>query len=359
MINVTKTYLPPLEEYLPYLEKIWDRAYVTNHGPCVQELEQRLKDYLGVKYCLFLNNGTLAIQLALKALGKKGGEVITTPFSYVATTSATMWEGFTPVFADIDPDTLCIDPATIEAAITPNTVAIMPTHVFGNSCDVDAIDLIAKKHGIPVIYDAAHTFGSRLGTESVCSYGSASILSFHATKLFHTIEGGALVTNDDELGHTVEYMRRFGHKGEVEYHGIGINAKNTELHAAVGLCLLDKVPGFIRQRKAISGWYDEKLSDLPTARPKLQEGLDYNYAYYPVLFPDQEQVLKTKQLLNDNDIFPRRYFYPSLNTLPYVDYTPCPKSEAVVQRILCLPLYPELAREDVERICDLIHQSFK
>jgi dTDP-4-amino-4,6-dideoxygalactose transaminase len=280
-INVTKSYLPPLEEYVGYLRGIWERGHLTNAGPLVVELEQRLKDYLGVKHCFYVNNGTIALQIAIKAL-KLEGEVLTTPFSYVATTSSLVWEGCSPVFVDIDPVTLCIDPAKLEAAITPRTTAIMATHVYGNPCDVEAIAAIATRHGLRVIYDAAHAFGVEYKDQSVLNYGDISTLSFHATKLFHTVEGGAIITNDDEVAHRISYMRNFGHNGPEAFWGVGVNGKSSEFHAAMGLCVLPQVDNLVRRRREISERYDRILANTAIVRPQLQPGTTrYTYSYYP------------------------------------------------------------------------------
>lgn len=353
MIQVTKTYLPPMEEYQEYLKKIWDSAWVTNNGPLVKELEQRLKEYFGVKHLFFASNGTIVLQMALKALDIKK-EVITTPFSYVATTTSVLWENCTPVFADIDPITCCIDPRSIEERITANTQAILATHVYGIPCDIDNIERIAKKHNLKVIYDAAHTFGCTYRGKSLVSYGDVSTLSFHATKLFHTIEGGAIITNDDEIARKLKLFRSFGHVND-DYFSLGINGKNSEFHAAMGLCLLDRVPEFMRVRKELVECYNKAFAatgDL--VFPLVPEQTCYNYSYYPVIFRSQEKLLQVKKKLEENGIGTRRYFYPSLNTLPYVTGHACPVSESVAVRVLCLPLYYELDMEDVKRIAGIV-----
>lgn len=356
IIPVTKSYLPPLEEYLEYLNRIWQSNQLTNHGPLVLELEQKLKEYLGVKHLFFVSNGTIALQIAIKAMDLHG-EVITTPFSYVATTSSLVWEGCQPVFVDIDPKTLCIDPDLIEAAITPRTTAILTTHVYGIPSDVEKIQSIAEKHNLRVIYDAAHTFGVKYLGKSLVSFGDISTLSFHATKLFHTVEGGAIITNNDDLAHRISYMRNFGHDGPEAFWGIGVNGKNSEFHAAMGLCNLKHLPDIIEARKQVSAWYDELLSGSSLTRPSLPEGAEYNFAYYPVLFPSEELLLKAKDLLNQNSIYPRRYFYPCLNRLPYVNYVSAPVAENISPRVLCLPLYPDLEFESVTKIVHLIVES--
>lgn len=354
-INVTQSYLPPLEEYVKYLTGIWERVYLTNAGPLVVELEQRLKDELGVKHLFFVNNGTIALQIAIRALDLKG-EVLTTPFSYVATTSSLVWEGCTPVFVDIDPATLCINPALLEAAITPRTVGIMATHVYGNPCDVEAIEAIAKRHNLKVIYDAAHAFGVTYKENSVLNYGDISTLSFHATKLFHTGEGGAIVTNDDELAHRIAYMRNFGHNGPEAFWGVGVNGKSSELHAAMGLCVLPKVPELIAKRRLLSERYDALLDGAKCVRPVIREHTAYNFSYHPIVLPSEEVLLKVRDNLNAHEITPRRYFYPSLNTLSYVDPQPAPVSEDISRRVLCLPLYYDLEISQVEDIARLINE---
>jgi dTDP-4-amino-4,6-dideoxygalactose transaminase len=352
-INVTKSYLPPLEEYTKYLEGIWTRVHVTNHGPLVLELEAKLKAYLGVKHLFFVNNGTIAIQIALKAMDVKG-EVITTPFSYVATTSSIVWEGCRPVFVDIEPATLTIDPNLIEQAVTANTTAILATHVYGNPCDVEAIEAIAHKHNLAVIYDAAHAFGVSYKGQSLLNYGDVATLSFHATKLFHTGEGGAIITNNDDVAHRIAYMRNFGHNGPEAFWGVGINGKSSELHAAMGLCVLPKVDELINCRKRIFAWYDQLLEKTDLQRPLLQADTIYNFAYYPVIFPTEERLLETRDALNREQIFPRRYFYPSLNTLPYLPYQRLEISEDIAKRVLCLPLFHDLSQDEVTTIARII-----
>lgn len=355
MINVTKTHLPPLDEYYEYLKGIWERSWVTNHGPLVLELEEKLKDYLGVKHVFFVSNGTIALQIAIKSLQKRG-EIITTPFSYVATTSSIVWEGCKPVFVDINPDTLNIDVNKIENAITKDTIAILPTHVFGNPCDCDMIENIAKKHNLKVIYDAAHAFGVRNNNIPVANSGDISTFSFHATKIFHTIEGGAIVTNDDTLAHTLSYMRNFGHNGQEDFFGLGINGKNCELHAAMGLCILPNIKQIIERRKFLSMKYNEAFSEKKELlkRPVISKDVDYNYSYYPLIFKNEETLLKVKSELNSQNINPRRYFYPSLNKLNYLEPTSMPVSEDISKRILCLPLYNSLTETEQLQIINLV-----
>lgn len=354
MITVTKTFLPPLDTYHQLLQEIWSRGQVTNGGPLVEQLETELKQHLGVKHLLYVSNGTLALQLAIKALGLHG-DVLTTPFSYVATTSSLVWENCRPVFVDIDPASLCLNPALIEAAITPATQAILATHVFGFPCAIEAIKQIAKRHQLRVIYDAAHAFGVRYQGQSILNYGDISTLSFHATKLFHTGEGGAVVTNDDELAHKVAYMRNFGHQDTNEFIGLGINAKNTEIHAALGLCVLPHVPALMRRRQALTAVYNRLLAPYAVQCLAAQRGAESNFSYYPVLLPSEAHLLAIMAEMHQADIFPRRYFYPSLTELPYVAAgAACPVATDVASRVLCLPLHHDLTEADLARIVAII-----
>jgi dTDP-4-amino-4,6-dideoxygalactose transaminase len=353
MIPVTKPFLPPREMYNKYVEGIWERQWLTNHGPLVNELELKLKEFLGVNHLLYLSNGTIALQVAIKALELKG-EIITTPYSYVATTSCIVWENCKPVFVDIDAETFNIDPALIEQAITPATSAILATHVYGNPCDVFAIEAIAKKHNLKVIYDGAHAFGVTVKGKSIFEYGDISTTSFHATKLFHTIEGGAVFTKDPELLRKMSLLRNFGHTSPVTFDGIGINGKNSEFHAAMGLCNLSYINDIMAKRKEQSLVYADKLKGFNAARQLINKNAVFNYSYYPVIMQSEEQLLKTIEALQNHQVFPRRYFYPSLSTLPYVDPQSCPVSESTAKRALCLPLYFTLSKEEQDMICRII-----
>jgi dTDP-4-amino-4,6-dideoxygalactose transaminase len=353
MINVTKPFLPDIEDYLQYVRGIWDRNWLTNNGPLVNDLELKLKDYLGSKHLLYLGNGTIALQIAIKALGLKG-EIITTPFSFVATTAAISWEGCEPVFADIDKDTFNIDPAKIEEAITDKTTAILATHVFGNPCDIDAIQKIADKHGLKVIYDAAHCFGTKYKGRHVFNYGDISTASFHATKLFHTIEGGAVMTNNIELLKSMAHIRNFGYETADTFAGVGINGKNSEFHAAMGLANLKRINDILLSRKEQVKIYDEDLETLNVKRFKIQPDSEWNYSYYPIVFESEEILLRTIAELNDNWIYPRRYFYPSLSSLNYVKHCDTPISDDIARRILCLPLYHSLKREEIAFISRIL-----
>ena len=344
MIPVTKPFLPPRKEYEELVNGIWQRNWLTNNGPLVNELELKLKNYLNLKHILFLSNGTIAIQIAIKALDLKG-EVITTPFSYVATTSAAVWEGLKPVFVDIDPNTLNIDASKIEEAITSKTTAILATHVFGNPCDIDAIQAIADKHGLKVIYDAAHCFGTKYKGKSVFEYGDITTTSFHATKLYHTIEGGAVFTNEPELLRRMALLRNFGHSGPNKFIDIGVNGKNSEFHAAMGLANLKYIDNILESRKTQWLYYKELLELLEVRLLTINPDVEFNYAYFPIIFSSEKELLKYLKSLNEKLVYPRRYFYPSLNELPYLKKQKAPLSEKVSKCICCLPMYYDLPGE--------------
>ena len=357
MINVTKTFLPPFEEYSKILKRAWDKSWITNNGELVKELEEKLKKFLDVNHLWFTSNGTIVLQMALKALNITK-EVITTPYSYVATTNAILWEGCTPVFVDIDKKTFCINASLIEAAITPDTQAILATHVYGLPCDVEAIEIIAKKHGLKVIYDGAHAFGCTYKGKSLLSYGDISTCSFHATKLFHTVEGGCIIANDEKVSQKLMLYRQFGHIGD-EYYSVGINAKNSEFHAAMGLAVLPYIENLINERKTLSQLYDKYLSNSSVLNHSFSKYSKYNYGYYPITFENEKTTLKVIKALNDAQVFPRRYFYPSLNKLPYLrKIDKCPISEDVSLRIITLPLYPGLDDENISTISEIINSVF-
>lgn len=356
MIPVTKPFLPPKEEYDKYLEGIWKRNWLTNNGPLVNELELELKRYLDINHLLYVSNGTIALQLAIKALGLKG-EIITTPFSYVATTSSIVWEGCTPVFVDIDPKTFNMDANLIEEAITPQTSAILATHCFGNPCDIDAIQSVADKYGLKVIYDAAHCFGTKYKGKSVFAYGDISTTSFHATKLFHTIEGGAVFTNDPRLLKKMAHLRNFGHDGPEKFVSVGINGKNSEFHAAMGLVNLTYANDILRVRREHTEYYEKILKGLEIKFLQVTDRESFNYAYFPVVFQSEEITLKMKFALEKREIFPRRYFYPSLSSLPYVENCATPFSDAISSRILCLPLFHELSKEEQDMIARVLKRE--
>ena len=358
MIPVTKSFLPPIEEYMAQVQRAYDNQWLTNRGELVKELEQKLSDYLELKESkiLCMNNGTIPLQIALKLLGK-GGEIITTPFSYVATSAAIVWENCTPVFVDIHPEYWTIDETKIEDAITEKTTCILATHVFGNPCHVEEIERIAKKHNLKVIYDAAHCFGVKYKGKSIFEYGDVSTCSFHATKLFHTGEGGAIFCKDENLMHQFFYSHNFGHNGPLDFYGLGINAKISELQAAMGLAVLPYINDILNNRKRVVEAYYSSLNFREIEKLKLREQTDWNYSYYPVLFRDEEVLLKVEASLKQNKINARRYFHPSLNTLPYVKKLSMPVSENIASRVLCLPLYPRLETNDIETIAKLVNSA--
>lgn len=354
MIPVTQPFLPPQEEYQRLVDGIWKRKWLTNMGPLASDLEMNLKEYLKVKHLLYVTNGTVALQMAIKALNITG-EIITTPFSFIATTSTIVWEGCTPVFVDIDEKSLNIDVTKIEAAITEKTEAILATHVYGNPCDVQAIDKIAKKHSLKVIYDGAHAFGVEVDGKSIFEYGDISTCSLHATKLYHSIEGGLIVTKDAELLKKLAYVRNFGISGFDSFAELGINGKNSEFHAAMGLVNLKYIQKILEKRKQLTMHYNEKLKGLNAYRPIWHSEASENYPYYPIVIESEELLLKIKVLLDDHEIFTRRYFYPSLgNTLPYLEPRDLEVTDAVSKRVLCLPLYYDLTFEEVDLICRLM-----
>lgn len=356
MINVTKTFFPPLAEYNQQLKRVWRNQWLTNRGELLLELEEQLKTKLDVSNIIIMNNGTIPIQIALQLLGHQG-EIITTPFSYVATTSAILWEHCTPVFVDVHPEYLTIDETKIEAAITSKTTAILATHVFGNPCAIEAIEYIAAKHQLKVIYDAAHAFGVTYKGKSIFEYGDVSTCSFHATKLFHTGEGGAVFCKDADLLHKLYYSHNFGHNGPLEFFGLGINGKISELGAAMGLSVLPHMDAIVSSRKAVVDLYAAQLDFTKVTSLKLRANTVWNYSYYPVVFESEAQLLEVQKSLNAEQIFPRRYFYPSLNTIPYVNGAPMPVSESIASRVLCLPLYAGLEEEDVLRIIKIINSN--
>ncbi|MEO8405919.1 MAG: DegT/DnrJ/EryC1/StrS family aminotransferase [Chitinophagaceae bacterium] len=358
MINVTKTFLPSFDTYIAILKRAWDKSHITNNGILVQELEQGLKEYLGVKHLFFTSNGTVVLQMALKAYNISK-EVITTPFSYVATTNAILWENCTPVFVDINRQTFCIDADKIERAITEDTQAIMATHVYGYPCDVEKIQTIADKHKLKVIYDGAHAFGCVLKGKALLSYGDISTCSFHATKLFHTVEGGCMITDDDEIANKLMLYRQFGHIND-DYFSIGINGKNSEFHAAMGLSILPQFDQIVKRRKEVSDYYDQQLSKKIYRPGVTDSSFTYNYSYYPIVFESEEQLVKIKAILLENGYNTRRYFYPSLNELPYSkEVAPCPVSEEISRKVLCLPTFFDLEQADQKKISEIINQYLK
>jgi dTDP-4-amino-4,6-dideoxygalactose transaminase len=358
-IFVTQPSLAPLNEVTALLEGVWDRGILTHNGPLVQRFEKEICEKLGLQNFLTVTNGTIAIQMAIKALEIKG-EIITTPFTWVATLSAIQWEGCIPVFCDIDPDTLNMDPAKIEAAITDETVAIMPVHVFGNPCDVEAIEAIAKKHELKVIYDAAHAIGSSYKGKSLLEFGDVSATSLHATKLLNTAEGGGCIATDNEVHEKIKRIRFFGHNDAKEIVEEGFNGKITEVHAALGIANLKYYDEVLQDRKAKYIFYKEALKDLEGVRFQIMKIGEVNYSYFPIIFEEEAQLLKVEKALNEAKIVPRRYFYPAVNTLEaIVKYVEMPIAEDIAKRILCLPLYWNLDMEDVKRIIEIIQNQIK
>lgn len=356
MINVTNTFLPPIADYNKQVQRAWNNQWLTNRGELVLELEEKLKTFLQTDTILITNNGTIPILIALKILGN-GGEIITTPFSYVATTASIIWEKCTPVFVDIHPEYLTIDETKIEAAITSKTTAILATHVFGNPCEISKIEQIALKYNLKVIYDAAHSFGVRYKGKSIFDYGDVSTCSFHATKIFHTGEGGAIFCNNAQLMHQFFYSHNFGHNGPLAFHGLGINAKISELQAAMGLAVLPFMQHIMEERKKVVEYYNAHLNFRNLKKLRLRETTDWNYSYYPIIAESEDHLLQIQKELNGNSIFPRRYFYPSLNTIAYVKGQSMPVSESIASRILCLPLYVGLKESVLEHICEIINQE--
>lgn len=361
-IYVTQPYLPPLDEFTPYLEQIWQNKRLTNNGPFHQQLEQALCEYLGVQYISLFANGTLALITALQAL-RITGEVITTPFSFVATTHALHWNRITPVFVDIDPKTLNLDPRKIEAAITPQTTAILPVHVYGHPCDMEAIQEIAERYSLKVIYDAAHAFGVEDKKGSVLNHGDLSILSFHATKVFNTFEGGAIICPDAKTKQRIDHLKNFGFVDETTVVAPGINGKMSELNAAVGLLQLQYIDKALQCRQEIDAHYREVLADIKGIRCANGAGEQVvNYAYFPIMVEDDYPLSRDElyEKFRQNKIYTRRYFYPLISNFPMYRGLPTARKEnlaianQVAERVLCLPIYPSLTQADQQRIIDII-----
>lgn len=358
-IYVTMPSLAPLDEYVEILKGVWDRGILTHNGPLVQQLEKDLCIKLNIPNFVAVSNGTIAIQIAIKALELKG-EIITTPFTWIATVSAIKWEGCTPVFCDIDPDTLNIDPNKIEALITEKTVAIIPVHVFGNPCDVEAIEAIAKKHQLKVIYDGAHAIGSTFKSKSLLEYGDITSTSLHATKLFNTAEGGGCISKNTVLHEKVKRIRFFGHNEAKDIVEDGFNGKLTEVHAALGIANLKYYDEILKDRRNKYQLYLEALSSRSRLQFQTMKHGETNYSYFPVIFENEKLLLQVEQKLNEQAIYPRRYFYPSVNTYTKVStYQKCTISEDISKRILCLPLYFAVTKENIEMINRIILDCLK
>lgn len=362
---VTRPFLPPLEEFIPYLEKIWESRWLTNAGPFHEALELALAEYLGVKHLSLFTNGTIALVTALQTL-RISGEVITTPYSFAATSHSLLWNNIRPVFADIDPKTCNLDPHRIEAAITPHTTAIMPVHCYGNPCAVEQIQRIADTYGLKVIYDAAHAFGVKYRGRSLLEHGDLSVLSFHATKVFNTFEGGAIVCPDAKTKQRIDYLKNFGFADEVTIMAPGINGKMNEFQAALGLLQLKYVDGAIAKRAVIEQQYREGLADVSgiSVLPQSAETLP-NHAYMP-MFVDPTYPLSRDQLyarLREHSIYVRRYFYPLISDMPMYRGLPSamasslPIAGSSSARVLCLPIYPELPQSVVQQTIDIVRQS--
>lgn len=356
MIPVTKSFLPPIEEFTTQVQRAYNNQWLTNRGELVRELEAKLKSYLSLSESdiLITTNGTIPIQIALKLLGN-GGEVITTPFSYVATTAAIVWENCIPVFVDIHPEYLTIDETKIEAAITDKTTCILATHVFGNPCDVEEIERIAQRHNLKVIYDAAHSFGVKYKGKSIFEYGDISTCSFHATKLFHTGEGGSIFSKDPELFHKIFYSHNFGHDGPLAFHGLGINGKISELQAAMGLAVLPYMDEIIRKRIEVVEYYTENIDTIGIDKIKIRSETTWNYSYFPIILKDEREVLRKQILLEKHNIYSRRYFFPCLESLPYIHDNKCTIAHNIAERVLCLPLYHELDKLQQDIIIHIIN----
>lgn len=361
-IYVTQPNLPPLEEFIPYLQEIWDSKVLTNGGPFHQQLEQALCDHLGVKHLALFTNGTIALVTALQAL-RIAGEVITTPYSFVATSHSLLWNGIKPVFVDIDPNTLNLDPAKIEAAITSHTTAIMPVHVYGHPCDVDAIQKIADRYNLKVIYDAAHAFGVQSHRGSVLNHGDLSVLSFHATKVFNTFEGGAIVCPDAKTKQHIDHLKNFGFVDETTVVAPGINGKMGEVNAAFGLLQLKHIDQVLVRRKEIDAIYRQQLAGEKGVRclGDADENVA-NYAYFPILVEPEYPLSRDAlyQKLRDHNIYARRYFYPLISDFPMYRDLPSakrsnlPVAASAADKVLCLPIYPALQRQEQQRVIDLI-----
>lgn len=350
---------PSAARYEALLASIWERTWLTNNGPLVRQLEADLSAFLGLPHFIATANGTLSLHLILRALGLDQGEILTTPFSFVSTVSSAAWEGLTPVFADIDPDTWNIDPADVQRRITPRTSAILATHVFGNPCAIEPLDAIASAAGIPVIYDAAHAFGVTYRGRSLLRYGAAAAISFHATKLFHTAEGGGVFFHDPGLDQRVRELRAIGFDSQGRINRIGINAKLSELHAAVGLALLSEMEAALEYRRKLWEHYQNRLGSIRGMRfQKIAEGTVHNAAYAACLFSSEEQVLHVRQHLMANGVSTRRYFHPTLDSLAvFPTAAIAPVASRISKRILCLPLFHDLSIEQVDSICDLVESA--
>lgn len=352
-VHVTRPFLPPLKEFIAYLERLWESGIFTHNGPFLNQFENELQEYLGIENVVCVSNGTIAIQLAIKAFQLQG-EIITTPFTFIATADAILWEKCTPVFVDIDPETLNISPDEIENNITEKTVAILGVHVFGNPCDVERINKISQQYNLKVIYDGAHAMGVNIGGKTIFSYGDISTVSFHATKLLQTFEGGAVITKDGELARKLKRLRFFGYEGR-DIIDEGFNGKMTEVSAAMGLVNLRYLDDVIARRKRLYEIYQTALTSVETVSLQRINPQSFNYSYFPVIFNAEEDLQRVEGRLKESNIFPRRYFYPSLNTLDFFPVkTHTPNSERIAKNVLCIPLFDSLKEETVQMIAEMI-----
>ncbi|WP_201537895.1 DegT/DnrJ/EryC1/StrS family aminotransferase [Psychrobacter immobilis] len=363
-IYVTQSVLPELSEFIPYLEKIWESGVLTNGGPLHQQLEQELCEYLGVDYISLFNNGTIALVVALQALGLKSGEVITTPYTFLATAHAIAWNNLTPVFVDIDPITSNIDPKEVEKAITENTVAILPVHCYGIACDVEALQNIANKHDLKLVYDAAHAFGVRYNDQSLLNYGDLSTVSFHATKVFNTFEGGAIICHSAEMKQRIDQLKNFGIIDETTVNDISLNGKLSEVHAALGLLQLKSIDKILEARMQVDQSYRNALANIKGIQCIQRDNLDKdNYAYFPIIISDDYPLTRNQlfEKLKAHNIFSRKYFYPLMTDLNiYKQYkSDTPNAKLLSEQVLCLPMYPALESDVIETIIKIIKNGSK
>lgn len=359
MIPINKPFLPPKQSYFEKIDNIWENYYLTNQGPLVLELEEKLKQRFSVNHLAVVSNGTMALQVSMKAM-ELVGEVITTPFSFIATTSSIVWEGCTPIFVDIEKTTLNIDASKIEEKITSNTCAILATHVYGNPCDFEEIEIIAKKYNLKIIYDAAHAFDVKYKGQSVFKYGDITGCSLHASKLYHCIEGGFVACSDEVLATKIRKSRNFGFETTESFNCLGVNAKNSEFHAAMGLCNYPYIEEIIDRRKLISDAYDFCIEKLNITKPVWNKNATKNYAYYPIIVESEQVLNALVAFLNQKGVATRRYFYPSLaNSLPYIEPEFLEVTDDVSKRVLCLPLYYDLSDFEIKTVVESIELFFK
>lgn len=368
MVTVTKPFLPPLDEFIPYLKKIWDSGQLTNNGPFHQQFETELAEYLGVKYISLFTNATLALITALQAFNISG-EVITTPYSFVATTHSLWWNNIRPVFVDVESDYFNLNPEKIESSITPKTTAIMPVHVYGNPCDVERIREIADIYGLKVIYDASHCFGVKINDKSILSFGDLSVISFHATKVFNTFEGGGIISHDKTMKERIDFLKNFGFAGETTVVAPGINAKMSEIQAAMGLLQLKYIDENINKRQKITLRYRELLHDVQGIRLLSDSpNVRHSYSYFPIFVSEDKYGISRDNLyarLKENNIFTRRYFYPLISQFPTyrglqsAQPGQLPIAEKAAAQVICLPLFPDLQLKTIDDICTFIIRQKK